>query len=197
MFDLPVFREKLSSVLSGAKKIEEFDIDQIFPKIGQKIFTTRCGLMRRYGPTSEKQVLIRFEDITERMISQKALRQKTQEILELSTPITKIWDEILVLPLIGTLDPNRANKMIEQLLEAIRRENARNIIMDGTGLNVIDNTVATTILKATSAIKLLGSQVIMTGIKPEVAMTMVQLGIDLRDIVTRASLQEGVQYALD
>jgi len=99
--------------------------------------------------------------------------------------------------MIGTLDAERANKMIEQLLDAISRERARSIIMDGTGITHIDEMVATHIIKATTAVKLLGSQVIMTGVKPEVAMMMVKLGIDLKDIVTRATLQEGVQYALD
>jgi rsbT co-antagonist protein RsbR len=154
-------------------------------------------MMRRYGNSSTDQVVVRFIDITEKLAAERSIRQKTQEILELSTPISKIWDEILILPLIGTLDTIRANKMIEQLLEAIRRESARYIIMDGTAVQSIDETGATNIIKATVAIKLLGAQVIMTGIKPEVAMTMVQLGIELRDIQTRATLQEGVQYALE
>ena len=197
MFDIPLIREKLDLVFREKRTLESFDLEHTFPKAGKRTFTIIASLMRRYGNATSEQMVVRFIDITEKLIAERSIRQKTQEILELSTPISKIWDEILILPLIGTLDTIRANKMIEQLLEAIRRESARYIIMDGTAVQSIDETGATNIIKATVAIKLLGAQVIMTGIKPEVAMTMVQLGIELRDIQTRATLQEGVQFALE
>ncbi len=197
MLDIPIVREKFEGVFRERKSLESFDLEHVFPKAGRRTFTIHVSLMRRYGSASSEQIVARFIDITEKLAAERAIREKTQEILELSTPISKIWDEILILPLIGTLDTIRANKMIEQLLEAIRRESARYIIMDGTAVQTIDDTGATNIIKATAAIKLLGAQVIMTGIKPEVAMTMVQLGIELRDIQTRATLQEGVQYALE
>lgn len=72
--------------------------------------------MRRYGSSNEDQILVRFEDISDQLAAEISIREKNAAILELSTPITKIWDEILVLPMIGTLDAERANKMIEQLL---------------------------------------------------------------------------------
>lgn len=197
MLDIPIVREKFEGVFRERKALESFDLDHVFPKAGRRTFTVHVSLMRRYGNANTEQLVARFIDITDKLAAERAIREKTQEILELSTPISKIWDEILILPLIGTLDTIRANKMIEQLLEAIRRESARYIIMDGTAVQSIDETGATNIIKATAAIKLLGAQVIMTGIKPEVAMTMVQLGIELRDIQTRATLQEGVQYALE
>ncbi|MFH0966254.1 MAG: STAS domain-containing protein, partial [Methanobacteriota archaeon] len=197
MFDLPIIREKFEQVFRERKVLESFDLNHTFPKAGRRTFTIIASMMRRYGNANSEQMVVRFIDITEKLASELSIRQKTQEILELSTPISKIWDEILILPLIGTLDTLRANKMIEQLLGAIRRESARYIIMDGTAVQSIDETGATNIIKATVAIKLLGAQVIMTGIKPEVAMTMVQLGIELRDIQTRATLQEGVQYAIE
>lgn len=197
MFDLPLVREKFELVFREKRALESFDLDHIFPKAGRRTFTIHASLMRRYGNANSEQMVVRFIDITDKLAAERAIRQKTQEILELSTPISKIWDEILILPLIGTLDTVRADKMIGQLLEAIRRESARYIIMDGTAVQSMDETGARNIIKATVAIKLLGAHVIMTGIKPEVAMTMVQLGIELRDIQTQATLQEGVQYALD
>ncbi len=197
MFDLPLMKEKLELVFRDKKALESFELDHVFPKAGRRTFTINASLMRRYGSASSEQMVVRFIDITEKLAAERAIRQKTQEILELSTPISKIWDEILILPLIGTLDTIRADKMIAQLLDAIRRESARYIIMDGTAVQSMDETGARNIIKATVAIKLLGAHVIMTGIKPEVAMTMVQLGIELRDIQTRATLQEGVQYALE
>jgi len=196
-FDLPIIREKFEQVFRERKVLESFDIDHIFPKAGHRTFTIIANLMKRVSNENSEQMVVRFIDITEKVAAECAIRQKDQEILELSTPVSKIWEDILILPLIGTLDTIRANKMIEQLLEAIRRESARYIIMDGTAVQSIDETGATNIIKATVAMKLLGAQIIMTGIKPEVAMTMVQLGIDLREIQTRATLQEGVQSALE
>ncbi len=196
ILNMPPMRETLENLKTAGNEVNYFETEISVPK-GKKTFVVKAGVMRRYSASSEDQILVRFEDISEQLAAESSLKEKNAAILELSTPITKIWDEILVLPLIGTLDTERANKMIEQLLDAISRERARSIIMDGTGITHIDESVATHIIKATTAVKLLGSQVIMTGVKPEVAMMMVKLGIDLKDIVTRATLQEGVQYALD
>jgi len=196
MLNVQVIRQTLDSLKNAGTEVKRFEVEITIPE-GKKTFVVNAGMMRRYGSSNEDQFLVRFEDITDQLAAERSIKEKSAAILELSTPITKIWDEILVLPMIGTLDTERANKMIEQLLDAISRERARSIIMDGTGITHIDELVATHIIKATTAVKLLGSQVIMTGVKPEVAMMMVKLGIDLKDIVTRATLQEGVQYALD
>ncbi|WP_373839648.1 STAS domain-containing protein [Methanospirillum sp.] len=196
MLNTQIIRQTLESLKNAGTEVKRFEVEITIPE-GKKSFVVNAGMMRRYGSSNEDQFLVRFEDITDQLAAELSIREKSAAILELSTPITKIWDEILVLPMIGTLDTERANKMIEQLLDAISRERARSIIMDGTGITHIDELVATHIIKATTAVKLLGSQVIMTGVKPEVAMMMVKLGIDLKDIVTRATLQEGVQYALD
>lgn len=139
----------------------------------------------------------RLGKIIERVWAEQALLEKTREITKLSTPITKIWDEILILPLIGTLDSERTLFMMEELLNKIRDTGSRYIIMDATGVGTIDSAVAANILKTSRAVKMLGSRMIFTGIKPEVAMTMVHLGIDLGEIITRATLQEGVEYALN
>lgn len=196
MLNIQLIRQTLESLKNAGTEVKRFEVEITIPE-GKKSFVVNAGMMRRYGSSNEDQFLVRFEDITDQLAAELSIKEKSAAILELSTPITKIWDEILVLPMIGTLDTERANKMIEQLLDAISRERARSIIMDGTEIIHIDEMVATHIIKATTAVKLLGSQVIMTGVKPEVAMMMVKLGIDLKDIVTRATLQEGVQYALD
>ncbi len=196
ILNIPVIRQTLEGLKNAGTEVKHFEAEIAIPQ-GKKTFIIKAGVMRRYGSSNEDQILVRFEDISDQLAAELSIREKSAAVLELSTPITKIWDEILVLPMIGTLDAERANKMIEQLLDAISRERARSIIMDGTGITHIDEMVATHIIKATTAVKLLGSQVIMTGVKPEVAMMMVKLGIDLKDIVTRATLQEGVQYALD
>jgi rsbT co-antagonist protein RsbR len=131
------------------------------------------------------------------MQSENLLRLKIQEIISLSTPITQVRKGILTLPLIGTLDSDRTMQIMEHLLIKIRATSAKHIIMDATGVGTIDSAVAANILKTSRAVKMLGSQMIFTGIKPDIAMTMVHLGIDLEDVVTRATLEEGIEYALN
>lgn len=139
----------------------------------------------------------RLSKVIERVWSEAILIQKTKEIISLSAPVTQVWENLLILPLIGTLDSERTLQIMEQLLVEIRKTGSRYIIMDATGVGTIDSAVAANILKTSSAVKMLGSRMIFTGIKPEIAMTMVHLGIDLQDIVTRATLQEGIEYALN
>jgi len=151
--------------------------------------------------SEEKKILLknlteRISTLIESVWTAEAITLKTQEIIELSAPITKVWDDILILPLIGTLDSDRTLQMMENLLLKIKSTGARFVIMDATGVGTIDSAVAANIIKTSLAINMLGSQMIFTGIKPEIAMTMVHLGIDLEDIITKATLQEGFEYAL-
>lgn len=166
-----------------------------------------CLLYRPPGETAEpflkeeEQLLEcvseRLSKVIERVWSEEILIQKTKEIISLSTPVTQVWENLLILPLIGTLDSERTLQIMEQLLVQIRKTGSQYIIMDATGVGTIDSAVAANILKTSSAVKMLGSRMIFTGIKPEIAMTMVHLGIDLQDIITRATLQEGIEYALN
>ncbi len=173
---------------------------------GREIGTIEVFLLKgKKGEASflkEEELLLeivteRLSKIIERMWTENILRQKIQEIVSLSTPITQIRKDLLILPLIGTLDSERTMQIMEQLLIKIRATGAKYIIMDATGVGTIDSAVAANILKTSRAVKMLGSQMIFTGIKPEIAMTMVHLGIDLGDIITRATLQEGIEYALN
>ena len=118
-------------------------------------------------------------------------------IAELSTPIVPLYAGILVVPLVGTIDSDRASNIMESLLEAIGREQADIVILDITGVPVIDTGTANYLLQAAKAARLLGSQVVLVGIGAEIAQTMVQLGIDMNEIVTRANLQSGIEYALE
>jgi PAS domain S-box-containing protein len=197
MFDLPIIREKFNQILKERKDPDTFDLDHIIPKAGRRTFMIFLNQILRHENTDSEQILIRFKDITDKLAADCAIMQKRLEIAEESKPIIKIWDDTLILPLIGTLDTIRAKKTTEQLLDAIRKESARFVILDGTAIENIDDAEVANLIKATRAIKLLGAQVILTGIKPEMAMTMVQLGIDLHDIQTRATLKEGMQHALE
>ncbi len=118
------------------------------------------------------------------------------ELQELSTPIIPIYTGILVLPLVGSIDSRRAALIMEGLLEGISSYSADVVIMDITGVPVIDTGVANYLLQSARAARLLGSQIVLVGIGAEIAQTVVQLGIDMGGIATRANLQGGIEYAL-
>ncbi len=123
-------------------------------------------------------------------------RRLLSMVRELSTPLVPITDEILVLPLVGTIDSARAQQMMDVLLDGISSRRAKAVILDITGVPVVDTSVANYILQATQAVRLLGAECILVGITPEVAQTVVGLGVDLRTLSTRSDLQGGIEYAL-
>jgi rsbT co-antagonist protein RsbR len=144
-------------------------------------------------------------NVTERKRAEEALRQsialeetiqaQNAVLAELSTPLIPISDQVVAMPLIGSVDSRRAQQVIETLLQGIAASGARVAILDITGVPVVDTQVADALIRAAQAVKLLGAQVVLTGIRPEVAQTLVGLGTDLRGIVTRSSLQSGIAYA--
>jgi rsbT co-antagonist protein RsbR len=121
-------------------------------------------------------------------------RQQT-EMLELSTPVVKLWDGILALPLIGTLDSTRNQIVMENLLQSLVETGSGIAIIDITGVPAVDTLVAQNLLKAVSAARLMGAQVIISGIRPQIAQTMVHLGVAFGDVVTKASLADALSYA--
>ncbi len=134
-------------------------------------------------------------DITERMESDALIKKQQQLLLELSTPTMQLFDGVVLMPLVGNIDGERATQLISQLLEAIAEYQAEVAILDVTGVPVIDTDVARNVLKAVSAAKMLGSVVIITGMKPSGAQTLVQLGIDLSHIATKGTLRAGIDEA--
>jgi anti-anti-sigma factor len=166
------------------------------------IVTTKVPLQDQQGRTIG--MVGRGQDITERRRAD-AERQRLQEELiqaqaaalqELSTPLIPISDTVLVMPLIGRIDARRANQILETLLTGIQAQQADLAIIDITGVNLVDTHVAQVLLQAARAVKLLGAQVVLTGLSPEVAQTLVSLDVDLGDIVTRGTLQSGIAYGL-
>lgn len=127
---------------------------------------------------------------------------ETQEHLlemvrEMGTPLIPIHERILVLPLIGTVDSDRARRFTEQMLEAIRRHRALVVLVDITGVPVVDAAVARSLLRAAEAVRLLGAEMVLVGVRSEVAQALVTLGVDMGAVVSRSTLQSGVEYALD
>lgn len=137
-----------------------------------------------------------IRDITERRESEQRLRRQHAEIMELSTPVIQVWDKVLTLPLIGTLDSVRAARLTENLLAKISETQAEVVIFDISGVPTIDTLVAQHLLRTVQAAGLMGTVSIMSGVRPETAQAMVHLGIDLGQLLSRATLQDALQLAL-
>ena len=136
-------------------------------------------------------------DLTERKQAEAQIQQQSKEIMELSTPVMQVWQGVVVAPLIGSLDSNRTQQFMERLLNRIVETNSPVALVDITGVPTIDTQTAQHLIETISAVRLLGAQVVLTGVRPAIAQTLVHLGIDLSDIITRASLSTGLQVALD
>ena len=126
---------------------------------------------------------------------EEVIGRQTQEIAELSTPVVKLWEGILALPLIGTLDSARTGVVMENLLQAIVDEEAEIAIIDITGVPTVDTLVAQHLLKAIAAARLMGADCIISGIRPQIAQTMVHLGVEL-NVVSKATLADAFALAL-
>lgn len=124
------------------------------------------------------------------------IRQQ-QDMVELSTPVIQVWEKILAVPLIGTLDSKRTQLIMEKLLEMIVSTSSKVAIIDITGIPTVDTLVANHLLKTASATRLLGADLIITGISPVIAQTMVHLGVDLSSITTRAVMADGIKLAME
>jgi PAS domain S-box-containing protein len=150
------------------------------------------------------QILLLVRDITaakereqlEQQRQAEIIAQQTATLAELSTPLLTISDTTVVMPLVGAIDSQRIQQIMDNLLSGIADSHAQAVILDITGVPIVDTQVASALLRASQAVSLLGSQVILTGIRPEVAQTLVGLGTDLRGIITRGTLQDGIAYAL-
>lgn len=126
---------------------------------------------------------------------EEVILRQTDEITEISTPVIQLWDNILALPIIGTLDSSRTQVVMENLLQKIVDTGSSIAILDISGVPAVDSLVAQHLIKTVSATRLMGAECIISGIRPEIAQTVVHLGIDLSSIVTKASLASALRYA--
>jgi rsbT co-antagonist protein RsbR len=171
---------------------------------GQKVCVASRWVLRRGEDGADDAVLAINTDITERKQAEEEAARRQQEIIraqaqaieELSTPLIPITDEILVMPLIGMMDSIRAKQVMHTLLTGLASSRGKFAILDITGVPVVDTAVANAILQAAQAARLLGTEVILTGIRPEVAQTLVHIETKIAHIITCGTLQAGIQHAL-
>jgi rsbT co-antagonist protein RsbR len=145
-----------------------------------------------------------FRDLTEedraaeeeRRLREQVIAAQQDALRELSTPLMPLGEGALAMPLVGAIDAARSQRVLEDLLRGINERGARHVIVDITGVRGMDAEVAQGILRAAQAARLLGAEVILTGIQPRVAMTLVDLGADMRGVVTKGTLRAGVAHVL-
>jgi rsbT co-antagonist protein RsbR len=148
-----------------------------------------CGIITNI--TERKQ-----QEAERETMQQQIIDAQRNALRELSTPLIPITDEVVIMPLIGTIDSQRAQQVMEALLEGVAQHQADLVILDITGVSVVDTQVAQAFIQAAQAVRLLGAQVMLTGIQPQIAQTLVHLGVDLGGIQTQGSLQAGIAAAL-
>ncbi|HEX7708910.1 MAG TPA: STAS domain-containing protein [Thermoanaerobaculia bacterium] len=127
---------------------------------------------------------------------EEIIARQQQELLELSTPVVELWDGILALPMIGTLDSARTQIVMESLLQRIVETGSTIAILDITGVPTVDTLVAQHLLKTVAAARLMGAECIISGIRPQIAQTIVHLGVDLSDVITKGTLADAFRVAL-
>ncbi|MBL9103015.1 MAG: PAS domain S-box protein [Myxococcales bacterium] len=171
---------------------------------GREVVVASRWVLKRDREDRPDTVLQIDTDITARKAAEAAEARRQEEIIraqalaieELSTPLIPISDEILVMPLVGMMDSVRAHQVMQTLLAGLASSRGKFAILDITGVPVVDTAVANALLRAAHAARLLGTEVILTGIRPEVAQTLVHIEADLSDLITRGTLQSGIAYAL-
>ena len=127
---------------------------------------------------------------------EEVIRRQQEELLELSTPVVKLWDGILALPMVGTLDSARTQVVMESLLNKIVETGSEVAILDITGVPTVDTLVAQHLLKTVTALRLMGAECIISGVRPQIAQTIVHLGVDLQGVTTKATLADALSLAL-
>ena len=158
-------------------------------KDGKKLFEETV----RINSLMDNLSIISFETFIKGR--EEVILRQTDEITEISTPVISVWEGILALPIIGTLDSQRTQVVMENLLQQIVDTNSSIAILDISGVPAVDSLVAQHLLKTIRATRLMGAECIISGIRPEIAQTIVHLGIDLSGIITKASMASALAYA--
>lgn len=172
---------------------DEHIVDEATATVEFRLYAAPTTISGEIQRAREKQHERKREEL--RQLEQE-LQSKQQTILQLSTPVVRLWDGILLLPLVGHIDSHRAMQLMESLLQAVSENRASEVIIDITGVPLVDTSVANTLIKTIRAARLLGVECTLVGISAEVAQTLVHLGADLSSVRTQSSLEVGLTHAL-
>ncbi|KES03981.1 regulatory protein [Streptomyces toyocaensis] len=178
---------ELAALLPPVENLLVADLDGQEPERVRECTTALSVLMGTLRLVAMQTALSEVQALTD--------RQRLQ-LLEVATPVIKLWDGIVAVPLIGTLDSARSQVVMETLLEAVVDQHARFAILDITGVPTVDSLVAQHLMKTVAAARLMGAECVVSGIRPAIAQTMVHLGLDLGTVKTRASLADALGYCL-
>jgi rsbT co-antagonist protein RsbR len=198
-------RAQALDAIKGALMENEWrGVLEFLHKDGIKVPVDTTGFIIRDADGNFTAMIGLFRDLTEQrraeaereMLQQQIIDAQRSALRELSTPLIPISNEVVIMPLIGTIDSGRAQQVLETLLEGVAQYQASLAILDITGVSIVDTQVAQSLVSAAQAVRLLGAQVMLTGIQPQIAQTLVHLGVDLGTIVTQGSLQAGIAAAL-
>lgn len=154
------------------------------------VFVRELGTTRREHEEAVTRLATSHRELEEKLAT---IERQREAIRDLSTPIIELWDDILTLPIVGVVDTQRSVEMTERLLHRIVQGKARCVIIDITGVEVVDTMTANHFIKMVNAARLLGAYCVVTGISPLIAQTLVQIGVDLREVKTLGSLKEGLR----
>ncbi|MBM7571078.1 RsbT co-antagonist protein RsbRA [Aquibacillus albus] len=185
----------LSYITDGLQTFRRVTIDFILTqseKIDSEDFAIVLDMVDNWVDPIINQLVNEYSGSWEHTVSLQRVA-----LQELSAPLIPVMDNITVMPLIGTIDTDRAKLIMENLLDGVIKHNAEVVLIDITGVPVVDTMVAHHIIQAAEAVRLIGATCILVGIRPEIAQTIVNLGIDLRKFPTKSSLRKGVQTALE
>jgi len=167
------------------------------------------AIFENYGKDPEKwvKVLDFYEPVANTILGivsdafvkerEKLIKQQQEALLELSTPVIRVWEKVLTVPLIGILDSERTQLVMETLLQKIVDTQSRVVILDISGIPGVDTLVANHLIRTVTATKLLGAECIVTGVSSQIAQTLVHLGVDLSGITTRPSMSDGIAMAFE
>jgi rsbT co-antagonist protein RsbR len=147
-----------------------------------------------FSRTLDDLGLVTFETFV--AAREQVISDQAEAMLELSTPVVRLWDGVIAVPLVGTLDSARTQLVMEKMLDALVRTEAGHAVIDITGVPTVDTEVAQHLLKTVVAAKLMGAECVITGIRPQIAHTIVSLGIEFGDVLTKQTLADGLAYAL-
>ncbi|GAA2697939.1 MULTISPECIES: STAS domain-containing protein [Actinosynnema] len=180
--------ETASSIFALKRVV--FELADELPETDTDLFRQLMG----FSQLLDALGLITFE--TYSRAREEIIQEQSEQLLELTTPVVKIWEGILAVPLVGTLDSARTQVVMEKLLEALVETGSEHAIIDITGVLAVDTQVAQHLLKTVVAARLMGAECTISGIRPQIAQTIVALGIEFGDITTKASLSDALRHAL-